>query len=62
MNKPCATCKGKGRWQVKETYSDGDEVLVWYDCNDCQGTGIDQDPEEGDPFDIGGSSYVGDDD
>lgn len=60
MAKACETCTGKGRWQVKETYSDGDEVLVWYECNDCGGTGVDQDPEEGDNYDIGGSSYADD--
>jgi DnaJ-class molecular chaperone len=57
----CKTCKGRGRFQVKETYSDGDEVLQWYECNDCEGTGVDQEASTGDDFDIGGSSYAEED-
>ncbi len=55
-SKTCPTCKGKGRWQVKETYGDGDTALVWYECGNCHGTGRNQDPMAGDDFDIGGSS------
>ncbi len=36
----CPTCKGKGRWQVREKYSDGETALVWYECGDCHGTGV----------------------
>lgn len=61
MARRCSTCKGKGRWQVKETYGDGDECLVWYDCNSCGGSGVEQDPEQGDAFDIGGDSYADED-
>lgn len=61
MAKACKTCKGRGRWQVLEKYSDGDSCLVWYDCNDCNGSGVSQDPNEGEPFDIGGGSYEDDD-
>lgn len=61
MSKSCKDCKGKGRWQVKETYGDGDSCLVWYECGGCLGTGVEQDPEDGDAFDIGGSSFAEDD-
>lgn len=60
MSKRCPTCQGRGRWQVLEKYSDGDEMLVWYECNDCHGTGVEQDAESGDDFDIGGSSFADD--
>lgn len=56
----CKTCKGRGRFQVKETYSDGDEVLTWYECGDCQGTGLVQD-EGGEDFDLPGGSDDDDD-
>lgn len=54
MSKKCKSCKGRGRWQVQEKYSDGDTALVWYECNDCGGTGVSQDPEDGDDFNISG--------
>lgn len=57
MAKACKHCKGRGTYQVRETYSDGDEALIWYECNYCHGTGVDQDPEQGEPYDIGGDSY-----
>lgn len=53
MSKACKTCKGKGRFQVREKFSDGDEILTWYECNDCKGTGQDQDPESADDYDLG---------
>lgn len=58
MAKPCKYCKGKGRYAVRETYSDGDEAIMWYECNHCHGTGESQEAEDGDDFDFGG----GDDD
>lgn len=61
MSKICKTCKGRGKFQVRETFSDGDEILTWYECNDCKGTGVEQDPEAGDNFDIGGDSDADDD-
>lgn len=65
MSKKCPECKGKGRWQVKETYSDGDELLTWYECGTCNGKGaVPDDDDEQAPentFDIGGSSYDEDD-
>lgn len=60
--KLCKFCTGRGTYQVKETYSDGVTALIWYECNHCHGTGVDQDPEAGDNFDIGGDSYDDDDD
>lgn len=56
-DKPCQHCKGKGTYIVKETYSDGDTSLMTYECNYCHGSGRDQDPNEGQPFDIDGNSY-----
>lgn len=58
----CKYCKGKGTYIVKETYGDGDEALIAHECNHCHGTGREQDPSQGDEFDIGGSSYADDDD
>lgn len=52
---PCKICKGRGRYQVKETYGDGDTLLTWYDCGTCKGTGTEPNPEGGDPYDIAGS-------
>lgn len=57
----CKECQGKGKWQVRETYSDGDSMLTWYECGSCLGTGIEQDAEAGEDFDIGGDSYANDD-
>lgn len=61
MTKACGDCKGRGRWAVIETYSDGDTCEVWYDCLTCQGTGVKTDAENGDDFDIGGDSYADED-
>lgn len=58
MGKACKTCKGRGRWQERDPLSVFDEGLSWYECNDCKGSGIEQDPEEGDDYDIGGDSYA----
>ena len=35
----CKYCHGKGVYIVKETYTDGDEVLMPRECNHCHGTG-----------------------
>lgn len=56
MSKACKTCRGRGRWQENAEYEDGEVQLVWRFCNDCIGTGVDQDPELADDFDIGGSN------
>lgn len=61
MNKPCKDCNGRGSWQ-EHVENASEEELVWRFCNTCYGTGISQDPEDGDDFDFGGSSYVNDDD
>ena len=42
---------GRGRWQVREAYSDGDTALVWYECGTCKGRGYITD-EENDPDDV----------
>lgn len=60
MAKKCKTCSGRGRWQDREHSADGTAQYQWYECNDCKGTGVDQDPEAGDDFDIGGDSYAED--
>jgi DnaJ-class molecular chaperone len=52
----CSDCKGKGKFLVKETYSDGDEILTSYECGTCEGKGVIYDAEN-DPagdFDIEG--------
>lgn len=68
MTKKCPDCNGRGRWQQAllssnsfSGISSGATELVWYECNTCHGTGVQQDPEEGDDFDIGGSSYADED-
>lgn len=61
-NNICEHCKGKGIYAVEEKYSDGDSAIMWYECNYCHGTGQDPDPEEGEDFDIGGSSLLGGED
>lgn len=63
MSKACRTCKGRGRWievLVGQAHF-GQITHVWHECNDCKGTGVEQDPEAGDNFDIGGNSYADDD-
>lgn len=67
MSKPCKTCGGRGRWRENishtvKVYTDGyydelDSEHIWHECNDCSGSGRDQDPEAGDDYDIGGDSY-----
>jgi DnaJ-class molecular chaperone len=54
MSKVCKACKGRGTYQVKETYSDGDEALLWYECNDCAGTGESQEVNDDEPFNFNG--------
>lgn len=74
MSKACKTCKGRGRWKETETaeyqpasnelgftLSGQESIEVWHECNDCNGTGIDQDPESADDYDIGGDSYAAED-
>jgi DnaJ-class molecular chaperone len=60
-DKPCKHCKGKGTYVVKETYGDGDTALIPYECNHCHGSGREQDPDAGDPFDFSGGSLDDDD-
>lgn len=60
MSKACPTCGGRGRWQERDVDTSG-EALIWHECNDCNGTGLRQDGEAGDDFDIGGDSYADDD-
>lgn len=64
----CRECKGRGRWQAmtipKASIQVGTKIssdeFQWFECNTCQGTGIEQDPELGDDYDIGGDSYADD--
>lgn len=66
MSKACKDCEGRGRWQQVENHmvigAIGtpimDTHLVWHDCNSCEGTGVSQDPNDGEDYDIGGSSYA----
>jgi len=60
MTAKCKTCNGRGRWQeVERTTDEGQtEYMQWHECNGCKGTGVDQDPEAGDNYDIGGDSYA----
>lgn len=59
MSKTCRRCFGKGRWLERIEHADHVE-MIWHMCNDCKGTGVSQDPEDGDDYDIGGSSYEDD--
>lgn len=56
MAKACQTCGGRGIRQVLETYSDGDQMIMWYECNDCHGTGeapdLDEDGTPIEPDDV----------
>lgn len=71
MTKLCRTCDGRGRWResVSSTIAvlpddyiyEDDFEIVWHECNDCKGTGIDLDPETSNDYDIGGDSYVDED-
>lgn len=59
MSKPCGACKGKGHWEESRTYNlHGAEMqeTVVITCGNCKGTGRSQAPEDGDDYDIGGSS------
>lgn len=57
MAKACKTCGGRGSWQETEYDKSADTTTyVWKTCGDCRGTGVDQDPEESESFDIGGGS------
>lgn len=58
MSKRCDDCNGRGRWQEEITLADDSVELNWMYCDSCMGTGIEQDPESGDDFDIGGDSYA----
>lgn len=58
--KKCRTCKGKGRWAERIEHADGEIEVRQNYCNDCRGTGIEQDPEQGADYDIGGDSYADD--
>lgn len=60
--KPCKDCKGKGHIIVKETYGDGDECLVPYECTTCHGTGLKPDTDGSGDFDIDGAMGGDDDD
>lgn len=63
MAKPCKKCKGRGTWQEQEEGPSGLTTVTQKVCNDCRGTGkvIDlEDDEEGD-YDIGGDSFMEDD-
>jgi DnaJ-class molecular chaperone len=63
MAKQCEYCHGKGTYIVKETFSDGDEILTAMTCNHCHGTGKTPEPQDGKgDFDIAGSSMLEDDD
>lgn len=57
MSKACKECKGKGRW-AEEVGTIDEAEIVWNECNYCKGTGVEQDPEAGDDYDIGGDSYA----
>ena len=54
----CSVCRGRGRWQESTHSKDGTVEFVWRECLACNMTGLDQDPEQGEDFDIGGSSYA----
>ena len=55
----CKECDGRGRW-VESTPTTGMTEQVWYECGTCKGTGVNQDPEAGDDYDIDGDSYEDD--
>lgn len=61
INKKCRDCEGRGRWQISTLLADGTYEYTWHYCESCQGVGVSQDPEDGDDFDIGGSSFVEED-
>lgn len=58
--KKCKDCSGRGRWQSQTQYAVGDTELIWFFCDTCRGSGVEQSPEEGEDFDIGGDSYADD--
>lgn len=43
---------------IMDYIKDGTIEFVWRECLACNMTGLDQDPEQGEDFDIGGSSYA----
>ena len=53
----CDLCKGHGTILVRERYNDGDETIEARTCHKCLGSGQKHDEQEGDDFDIAGSSY-----
>lgn len=61
MSRRCSDCRGKGRWLEQIVRADGSTEHTWYECGTCSGSGEEQDPEDGDNFDIGGSSYADED-
>lgn len=65
MSQICKTCNGRGHWQETIDQTDGGSnpqmTMIWRECNDCKGTGVEQDPEAGDDYDIGGDSYADED-
>ncbi len=60
MAKICTVCQGRGRWQETTHAKDGHIEFVWHECGACNMTGIKQEPEDGEDWDIGGSSYADD--
>ena len=50
--KSCMECKGRGHWSTLEEQVDGETELMHYFCFDCDGTGLSQDNEDADPFDV----------
>lgn len=61
MSRKCPTCKGKGRW-AETVFNASERITTWHYCEDCAGTGISKDPEDGEDWDIGGSSLEPDTD
>lgn len=54
----CKKCQGRGVWREVTHNKDGIVEFVWRECTACNMTGLNQDADEGDDFDIGGSSYA----
>lgn len=60
-NKKCDACKGRGRWSERTEDEDGSVHIESKYCFTCNGTGISQDVEDGQDWDIGGDSYADED-
>jgi DnaJ-class molecular chaperone len=57
MSMRCPECQGRGDWS--EMVETANEVnAVWHHCEACHGTGVSQDADDGDDFDISGDSYA----